>query len=262
MRPSDSPEVDLSKMEEYKSELEGYKSQMEEFAQEIEGYKLEISRLKEDVARLEAERAHYIEAIPRRGRGEGDRVEDGGGGEDGNEGIEGNEGNEGTAPSSALVLYKPKPQTEVEKQRRRLSIDFGETFISPSDAPLVVIRAITRAINKMEWEELAVSYIDTIKASSGNVKGEVGEWFDLNFPNDPTSREIVSVARDNFKTCLGEVAVKLWNLNYVGLISFIFSAGLILTDDNFDVARSPMVGSQKFLTTTSYLPSRLNSTHA
>lgn len=122
-------------------------------AEEIEGFKAEIRRLKEDVASLEAERALYIDAIPRN--------------------VVGEDENEAAGASTALVVFKPP--TEVERQRRRLSIDFGETFILPSDAPLRVMRAITGRINKVEWEELAVSYIDTIKASSGGVTREVGE---------------------------------------------------------------------------------------
>ena len=111
--------------------------------------------------------------------------------------------------SSSTALVKLKPPTEEEMKRRRMSIEFGENFIAPSDAPLRVMRAVIGMINTIEWEELAVSYIDTIKASSGNVRREVEEWFDANFPADSSSGAIANAARDNFKTCLSEVAVKL-----------------------------------------------------
>ena len=183
MRPPDSPEVDLSKMELKALLIEKDRNH----AEEMEGLKAEIRRLTDHIARLEAESALCADEIPRKRVG-GDETEAAG-------------------PSTALVVFKPP--TEVERQRRRLSIEFGETFISPSDAPLRVMRAVTGAINKMEWEEIAVSFIDTIKASSGDVTREVGEWFDANFPIDSSSRGMVRAARDNFKTCLVEVAVKL-----------------------------------------------------
>jgi len=218
MQPSQLAQADLSNMElrEIEALFVNLMAKERKHEEEIQGFKAEIRRLNELVAILEA-KCTKTKSIPRR------RVK-----EDENEGSQ-----------TALVVFKPP--TEEERQLRRLSIDFEENFIDPSDAPQRVTRAITGMINKVEWESLAVSYIDMIKASSGNVRREVEEWFGANFKADSSSSTIVEAARNSFKTCTVELAVKLRPMVKMFRIGLGVRLGVVALSSYFDIITDLLV---------------------